>query len=220
MLGLALSFGEPDSLKSSLQDKSGDRKQDQERLQETEENLSLAQTEADYFHQKWVELKLEHEALGMEALTANEKAMQEKVVRLVGEVYRSEKNRLKLQTLVNKLIEATQSLQQAGPLDKAQRRAEYEVAVRAVKQAMGGEQKLAIAPDLRSGTVKQLSAEGLIIGNFGKAQGAQIGQPYRILRDRKIIGRAKLVEVREYTSALLIEDVMEKEKVQEGDLLL
>jgi len=220
LLGLVPGFGELDSAKSSLQDSSKESKGMPERLQELEEGLSLSKTESEYFHKKWTELKLEHEALGMEALTANEKKMQDKLVRLVGEVYRSEKKRLKLQEEVTKLIESGQRLQQSGPLDKAQRRAEYEVSVRAVKAAMSEEEKLAIAPDMRSGSVKQLNDEGLAIGNVGLAQGAQIVMPFRILRGRKVIGRAKLVEVREYTSALLIQDVIEKEKVQMGDRLL
>jgi hypothetical protein len=221
---LMLNVGGQDSPLSSLKDSRKESKTEQElRLRQLEESLSLAQTESDYFHQKWVELKLENEALGMEALTANEKAMQEKLVRLVGEVYRSEKNRLKLQETVEKLISAGQRLQQAGPLDKAQRRAEYEVAVRAVKTAMNGEQKLAIASSKSSGRVASLQNEGAgnqVVANFGRVQGAQVGMPYRILRNSKVIGRARLIEVREYLSAALIEDVIENEKVQVGDQLL
>jgi len=156
----------------------------------------------------------------MEALTANEKAIQDKLVRLVGELYRSEKNRLKLQESVNELIVSGQRLQQAGPLDKAQRRAEYEVAVRAVKVAMGGEQKVAIASDMRSGVISALSEDGTqAIANFGRAQEARIGMPFRVLRNSKVIGRARLIEVREYLSTALIEGVIEKEKVQVGDRL-
>ncbi|NJK90438.1 MAG: hypothetical protein HC904_00570 [Blastochloris sp.] len=227
---LVLSLGGQDSPKRSLQvgQKESNREQpgsqesrsNEERLQELEESLALARTESEYFHEKWVALKLEHEALGLEALTANERAMQEKLVRLVGEVYRSEKSRLKLQAATEKLIEAGQSLQQAGPLDRAQRRAEYEVALRDVRQAMRGETKVAIANDLQSGIIRSVDESGLAIVNFGRAQKARIGMPFRILRDSKVVGRGKLVEIREYASALLIEDVIEKEQVKVGDRLL
>lgn len=216
--GLVLNLGGQEPPKRSLQDSS--KAELEQRLRQLEESLALAQTESDYFHGKWVELKLEHEALGMEALTANEKAIQDKLVRLVGELYRSEKNRLKLQESVNELIVSGQRLQQAGPLDKAQRRAEYEVAVRAVKVAMGGEQKVAIASDMRSGVISALSEDGTqAIANFGRAQEARIGMPFRVLRNSKVIGRARLIEVREYLSTALIEGVIEKEKVQVGDRL-
>jgi hypothetical protein len=220
--GLVLNLGGQEPPKRSLQDSSKDSKAElEQRLRQVEESLALAQTESDYFHEKWVELKLKHEALGMEALTANEKTMQEKLVRLVGELYRSEKKRLRLQESVNALIDAGQQLQLAGPLDKAQRRAEYEVALRAVKVAMSEEQKVVIATDKTSGVISALNEEkNQAIANFGRAQGARIGMPYRILQNSKVIGRARLIEVREYTSAALIEGVIEKERVQVGDRLL
>jgi hypothetical protein len=44
--------------------------------------------------------------------------------------------------------------------------------------------------------------------------------PYRILRGDKVIGRCRLVEVREYLSAALVEGVIQNETVKAGDRLL
>jgi hypothetical protein len=56
--------------------------------------------------------------------------------------------------------------------------------------------------------------------NFGKAQGVRIGMPFRVLRGENIIGRCKVVEVRDSISAALIESTKNKTELQAGDRLL
>jgi hypothetical protein len=196
----------------------------EQELARAEENLALARTEADYFHQKWAELRIRTEALGLEALTGNEKALQDKVARLAGELYRSEKARLQMEQAISTLIAAAREFHQAGPLERAQKRAAYEVAVRQASALIGTEAdptRIQIANDHLSGFVATFDAElDVVIANFGRAQGARTGMPYRILRDGKVIGRCKLIEVREYLSAALVDGVIKNETVKAGDRLL
>ncbi|MDX6767636.1 MAG: hypothetical protein SFU85_12705 [Candidatus Methylacidiphilales bacterium] len=193
-------------------------------LAKAEESLALARTEADFFHQKWADLRIRTEALGLEALTGNEKALQDKIARLAGELYRSEKTRLQMEQSIADLIRTAKGLNQAGPLEKAQRRAEYEVAVREASRFLGGQpaqDRIQIAANLQSGFVAAFDDDmDVAIANFGRAQDARIGMPFRILRDGRVIGRCKLIEVREYLSAALVEGVIEKETVRPGDRLL
>jgi len=217
--GLVLAAGEknPDGSFKDRMDDPG------KRIRELEESLALALTEADYFHQQWAELKLKNEALGLEALTADEKALNEKLVRLVGELYQSEKRRVQAEKSLQGVIDAAQHLNEAGPLDKAQRRAEYEVAVRNARQLLETDTSdlIRVAPDCTAGTVTGIN-EGLqvVVVNFGRTQKAEVGMPYRILRKDKVIGRCRLIEVRAYLSAARIESMIEKEKPQTGDRLL
>ncbi len=194
-----------------------------ERLDRLEESLALARTEADYFHQQWTEMRLRAEALGVEALTGNEKALEERIVQLIGELYRSEKRNVELEKAVDELVAAGRRLQQAGTLERAQRRAEYEVAVRAAQRLRDPSEGsgIRVAPDLNSGFVTVFDPDmGVAIINFGRAQEAREGMPFRILRGDRPIGRCRLIEVREYLSAALVEGVIPNETVQAGDRLL
>lgn len=196
----------------------------QQDLDRAEENLALARTEADFFHKKWAELRIRTEALGLEALTGNEKALQDKVARLAGELYRSEKARLEMEDAITTLIATAREFHQAGPLERAQKRAAYEVAVRRAAALTGREDdpaRIQAAADHTSGFVTTYDDEfDVVIANFGRAQGARTGMPYRILRGDKVIGRCRLIEVREYLSAALVDGVIEKETVKAGDRLL
>lgn len=194
-------------------------------LARAEENLALARTEAEYFHQKWAELRVRTEALGIEALTGDEKALQDKIARLAGELYHSEKRRLEMEQALLALIQAGRELQQAGPLERAQKRAAYEAAVRQattlVSRGDPQAERIQVARDHTAGFVVAYDEElDVVVVNFGRAQGAVPGMPYRILRDNKVIGRCRLVEVREYLSAALVEGVITKETVKAGDRLL
>lgn len=194
----------------------------QTRVRQLEESLALANTEADTFHQRWLELRLKVEALGIEAITSSERSLEEKVVRLIGELYRSEKSKVVLEEAAVGFLEAWKAFQLAGPLQRVQRRADLEVARRELLKLIapdGSDQT--IAEDLNSGKVVMVDDDlDIAIINFGRAQGARPGYPFRILRNDQVIGRCRLVEVREYISAARIVDTLKQTKVQEGDRLL
>jgi hypothetical protein len=194
----------------------------QKRIRQLEESLALANTEADTFHQRWIELRLKVEALGIEAITTSEKALEEKVIRLLGELYRSEKSKIALEQAAVRFMEAWKASQLAGPLQRVQRRADLEVARRELLKLIApNEADEAIASDLNSGSVVLYDDElNVAIINFGRAQGARPGIPFRILRNNQVIGRCRLVEVREYISAARILDTLKKTTVQKGDRLL
>jgi hypothetical protein len=186
------------------------------------EQLALVQTEAEIFQREWLDLRLRMEALGLEALTGEESALEERVVRLVGELYRSEKRRRELERAVVRLVEAQKVLQGANALDAVQRRAEVEAARRELLRLIDPAPAApAVAGDLHSGVVTLYDGDlGVVVVNFGRAQGARVGLPFRILRDNRVIGHCRLIEVREYLAAAKIEQVLENTRVQEGDRLL
>ncbi|MEO0453005.1 MAG: hypothetical protein AAFY98_02555 [Verrucomicrobiota bacterium] len=187
-----------------------------------EESLALANTEADTFHQRWLELRLKVEAMGMDALTSNEKSMEQKIVRLIGELYRTEKEKLELENRAVQFLEAWKAYQLAGALDRIQARANLEVTRRKLLETIRpDEADFSVARDLNSGIVTSYDPElGTAIVNFGKAQGARPDIPFRILRNDQVIGRCRTVEVREYLTAVRIVDLVGKETVQVGDRLL
>lgn len=187
-----------------------------------EESLALANTEADYFHKKWLELRLKVEALGIEALTANEKSLEEKNIRLLGELFRSEKNKMSLEKAITDYLEADEAFKQARPMETAKFRAELEGARRTLLTLLYGKSgDISIAANLNEGQVTIFDEQTQIaIVNFGKAQGAMVGTPFRILEENEVIGRCRLIEVREYLSAALVEDLVKNKTVQPGNRLL
>ncbi|MDR2463854.1 MAG: hypothetical protein LBD30_08775 [Verrucomicrobiales bacterium] len=184
-----------------------------------EQILQLSRAETEFYRQQWVTLRLRDEALGMSALTGDRREINDKLVQLLGELFQSEKRNIEWQSLSADLIEKSKSLLAAAPKDQAQRRAEFEVVVRKIKALAGGERQrmISLAPDFTGGTIISVSEDlQVAVVNFGVTQKAQIGMPYRILRDNKVIGRCSLIDVHAYLSAARIESVLEKEQVQPG----
>jgi hypothetical protein len=189
------------------------------RIVALEHDLQLAQAEAEYFRQQWMTLKLRDEALGVSALTGDRRELNDKLVQLLGELFQSEKRNRELETLTTGLIDSVKSLMAASPGEQAQKRAEYEVVLRKVKTFAGGagQKMIGVAPDYTAGVIVSVSEElQVAVVNFGGSQKAEVGMPYRILRDNKVIGKCSLIEVHAYLSAARIEGVLENEKVQPG----
>jgi hypothetical protein len=208
----------------SLSDKSEVEKLEA-RVKVLEENLILAKAESEYFRDKWQELRLRNEALGLEALTDDEQALQEKLVRVVGELYQSEKSRRLLEAAAKELMQAGVNMLKAGPGTPAflaQKRADYEVALRSLGEVLDGRGgRLPAAADLKSGQIVSVDQKlGLAVLNFRKAQGVRIGMPFRVLRGENIIGKCKVIEVRDSVSAALIETTKKQTELQAGDRLL
>jgi len=191
-------------------------------IRRLEESLALANTEADYFHKQWLELRLKVEALGIEALTASEKRLEEKNIRLLGDLFRSEKKKLSLENAVKDYIAANEAYKKARPMEKARVRAELEAARRTLLTLLlDKEADVNVAANLNEGQVTIFDVEtGIAIVNFGRDQGAIVGTPFRILEGNDVIGRCRIIEVREYLSAALVEDLVKNKNVQPGNRLL
>jgi len=184
-----------------------------------EESLALASTEAEYFHKKWLDLRLKVEAMGLEVLTGTEQDLEEKAVQLLGDYFRSENQRQALIKAVENYLAAQKKLAEASPLQRPTFMAEIEAARReVVRQIEGGQEILPVAPDLNSGQVTIFDEDkDVAILNIGEMHGARVGTPFRLLDGETVIGRARLIEVREYLSAALIEDLVENKQVRPGN---
>lgn len=192
-------------------------------IRRLEENLALANTEAEYFHKKWLTLRLKTEAMGLQALTANEKQLENKAVELLGELFRSEKRLRELEDASTRFLEAGKTLKSSPAMQKGSALADYEAARRELERMIQGENEvdLQVAQTINDGRVTLYDDElGVAIVNFGKAQGAVTGLPFRIVDGNQVIGRCRIIEVREYLSAALVEDLLKGKTVQPGNRLL
>lgn len=193
-----------------------------QKVQLLEESLALANTEADYFHGKWVELRLQHEALGVDALTGDESAIRDKVVSLLGELFQSEKRRSQYEKALREVVKSMRAYEKASSVDKTIKRAELEAALRSASRILNvPDAGVPMAKDLTDGKVIRYDSELAIVhANFGHAQGVKEGMPFRIVRKNKVIGRCTVIEVRDYLTTLLVEDLVQGVQIQKDDRLL
>jgi hypothetical protein len=47
----------------------------------------------------------------------------------------------------------------------------------------------------------------LVVINIGRRQGVQRGMPFEVLRDRRVVGTGRVVDVREHISGAVIQDL-------------
>lgn len=216
---LATSSGE----QSSLTTKKDGETAEAARIRALEESLLAAKAEAEYFRREWTELRLKDEALGIDVLTGDQQATHEKFVRALSELYQSEKRRQTAEDALKNLVGAAEALQKAGATDKVAKLESYQVALRQAQEVLQGRPlaTMKTATDLTSLSVVSVDETlALVIVNGGRTQNVKVGMPFYLLRKDQVIGKCRIIEVREYLSAALIEGMQKKQKPRAGDRLL
>jgi hypothetical protein len=184
------------------------------------ENLASANTESEYFRERWTELKLRDEALGVEALTVDESKLEDKLVQAVKELYQSEMKRREALVLLDKLLVSTDQMLQTAPNYDPKVRADYEVATRAAKAYLGGRSGSAIplATTLSDARIADTNPElNAVILNLGKIQGVKEGMPFLIFQDNVEVGTVKIVLARDQVSAAQVESLKPNTVLKVGD---
>jgi hypothetical protein len=203
--------------------KEASREQLEKQVQALTDSLSLANAEADFFRQQWQELRLRNEALGVDALTADEKRLEDRVVQAVKELYQTEKQRRETAARLQELIEAGQALIRTASNMDAAKRAEYEVALRSAKEFLAGKRQgpIPVAMSLKDGQILAVNKElNTVVINLGESQGVKPGMPFRIFRGDELIGQVKVFQVREQVSAALVERLAKKMELKKGDAVM
>lgn len=196
------------------------REQLEAKVKALTENLAQANTESEYFRQQWQELRLRNEALGIEALTVDERKLEDKLVQAVKELYQSEMKRRESLQLINKLLSSSDQMLRTAPNYDPKVRADYEVASRAAKDYAAGYDGAAIplAVSLSDGRIADVNHElNTVILNFGKSQGVKEGMPFFIYQNNVQVGTVKIVLARDLISAGLVENLRSGTVLKVGD---
>jgi hypothetical protein len=196
------------------------REQLEARVKTLSENLASANTESEYFREQWTELKLRDEALGVEALTVDERKTEDKLVQAVKELYQSEMKRREALVLLDKLLVSTDRMLQTAPNYDPKVRAAYEVASRGAKDYLAGHSAAAIplGSSLSDGRIADTKPElNAVILNLGKTQGVKEGMLFLIYQDNVEVGRVKVVLARDLVSAAQVESLKPKTVLKMGD---
>jgi hypothetical protein len=185
-----------------------------------QESLALANAEAEFFSQQYKELRLQHELMGIDALTADEQKLQDRVIQAVKELYQVEQERRELVNRLEQLLAASQALLKTADRVSPDLRAEYEVAVRAAREFLAGRGSgpIPLARDLQDGQIVHVNPElNTVIVNVGSRLGLKPGMPLRVLRGEILVGQLKVFQVRETVSAALVEQTAKGMELTKGD---
>lgn len=196
------------------------REQLEAQVKNLSDSLALANAESDFFRQQWQNLRLRDEALGVDALTVDEKRLEDRVVQAVKELYQTEKQRRAAVRQLQELLEASQKLVKTASQLDPQRRADYEVAVRSSREFLEGkgEGPIPLATSLMDGQIVSMNPKlNSVVINVGSEQGVKAGMPFRVLRNDQVIGTIKVFQVREQVSAALVENLDKVKELKLGD---
>jgi len=196
------------------------REQLEARVKTLTESLARANTESEYFRQQWQELRLRNEALGIEALTVDERKLEDKLVQAVKELYQSEMKRREALQLLDKLVGSSEQMLRTAPNYDPKVRADYEVASRAAKDYMAGHDGAAIplAVSLSDGKIADINQElSAVVLNLGKSQGVKEGMVFAIYQGTTRVGSVKVVLARDLVSAGMVENLRPNTTLKVGD---
>jgi hypothetical protein len=196
------------------------REQLEARVKTLEQDLASANAESESFRKQWQDLKLHDEALGVDALTDDQRALQDKLVRAVQEVYQSEMKRREALQLLEQLLDSTNALLQTAPNYTPKVRADYEVASRAAKEYLAGHTGAAIpiGENLGDGRIVDVDDNlNAVVLNIGATQGVKEGMPFVIYRDADELATIRVVLARDLVSVGLVEKIKPGATLKVGD---
>jgi len=191
------------------------------------ESLALANSESEIFKRETGDLKLRLEALGLDAASPDKAALEQRLLKAVGDLKIVEDQKQKLSDQLIRINEAIlRYVKSASSVDGDARMA-LETEMRSSTGLLGiagasGQPVPDTDPagsltDARVISVKDELA--LVVANLGRLQGAKIGMPFQVWHEGRKIGIVRIVDVREKISGAVIQSLDPSEKVQVGDTL-
>ena len=175
------------------------------------ESLMAANAESEEFRKSYGEIRLQMEALGIEAVIAGKKGVEGKLLKAVNDIRLLDEQKLKLSDALIALSDAALRIV-APDLETSPE------AVMAVKRAMADADAV-LGIDTSNGKDTQPAAgtlhnarvistkkdHGVIIFNVGRRAGVRVGMPFRLQRQDRPVGRTIVVDVRDNISAAIVQ---------------
>ncbi|MDX2225519.1 MAG: hypothetical protein SFY92_00235 [Verrucomicrobiae bacterium] len=193
--------------------------QQEEAIDELVKSLGVAQAESEMFQKQLQEMKLKAEITGSNQATA---ALEEKVIEAVKNLYASERDRRKVLNRLKELDEKTRTLLKSAEFSDFKARAELEVELRITRALLEELTRSGDSPTegvtLQSASVMNVNPSlALVILNVGRAHGAKENMPFVILRNDRVVGNVRIIDVREKYSGAVIERFRKDNMIAVGD---
>jgi hypothetical protein len=196
------------------------REQLEARVKQLTDELAAANAESEKFRQQWAELKLRDEALGVEALTADQQKLEEKYVDAVKELYQTVMKHREALALMEKLLSTTDQLIATAPKYDPKVLAEYEETSRSARDYIEGHggKAIPLGTSLDDGRVADTNPDlNAVILNLGKTQGVKEGMAFGIYQDDVKVATVKVVLARDLVCAGQIENLSPGAVLRVGD---
>jgi hypothetical protein len=187
------------------------------------EGIASANTEAEIFKRQLSEAKLRLEALGLADIDNDHSRLEARLLQAIRELrVLNEQNKAASEQLI-RLSEAIAVVVKTSGEIKTEARVAVEAELRATAKILGNSNNNDInkLDSLQDGKVVDYKEDlSLIVANIGLINGIKVGMPFIILRDGKLIGNAKVIDVRERISGSVIQNLnSENMRVEKGDAL-
>lgn len=220
-------------LKVTLDKVLGENKQLRNDLAETSKtladmrkNLAVASGETAVFQHQSMQMKLRLDALGIDAVTGSGEKLEQRLLAAVSDLRSSADERKKLSEALVRLVEASSLFAKNATGGSPQSRLALEAEIRGANAALGAPSTNAvevspIAVTMTDAMVISVKDDlALVVMNLGSKQGVKVGTPFQIVRNDKLIGSVRVVDVREKIAGAVIQNLSsEKDRVKVGDRL-
>lgn len=218
---LNIEYGE---IKLALDAALAENKQLRETIAETGKALAdarqcLVETTNDVaiFKAQTLQMKLRMEALGIGVVAGGSPKLEQRLLSAVNHLRAASLKRDRVAEALVRLTEAAGLYVKAEPSQSADSRLTLESEVRNSNSILLTE---AIAPDAQAGVpsiedgqVISIKANlSLVVVNLGFSSGVKLGMPLQIVRNQQVIGRIKVVDVREKIAGAVIQDLVSQKK--------
>lgn len=218
---LNIEYGE---IKLALDAALTENKQLRETIAETGKALAdarqcLVETTNDVaiFKAQTLQMKLRMEALGIGVVAGGSPKLEQRLLSAVNHLRAASLKRDRVAEALVRLTEAAGLYVKAEPSQSADSRLTLESEVRNSNSILLTE---AIAPDAQAGVpsiedgqVISIKANlSLVVVNLGFSSGVKLGMPLQIVRNQQVIGRIKVVDVREKIAGAVIQDLVSQKK--------
>jgi len=187
-------------------------------LKQVNKNLSgslmAANAESEEFRKSYGEIRLQMEALGIEAITGGEKGVEGKLLKAVNDIRLLDEEKMRVSDALIALSDAALRLIDSVGDDSPEAVVAVKEAVMDADAALGIGSAKANDPQSAAGTLhhaRVISAKkdfGVIVFNVGRDAGVRIGMPFRLHRKDRPIGRTIVVDVRDNISAALVQNLI------------
>jgi hypothetical protein len=193
----------------------------QESVRTLTESLAESNAEAELFRRKFSDLQLRMEALGLASADTDRAKLEQRLLNAVSDLKLFEKEREQYRDQMLRLTEAVLRFLKTAESNDPQARMEVEAQLRSINNliAKAGNAAMEAQPSLLDGSVISVKEEwSLVVGNIGEKQGVRMGMPLRVVREDKVIGTLRVVDVRQRICGAVIQE-MDSGKIKVGDRL-
>lgn len=174
-------------------------------------------SEAALFKAQTLQMRLRMDALGIGAVSGGSPKLEQRLLSAVNQLRAMELKKSRVSEALVRLTEAAGLYVKADPGQNAESRLTLETEIRNSNSALLTESMAPDAPtaipSLENGRVISANATlSLVVVNMGFSSGVKLGMPMQVVRDQQVIGRVRVVDVREKISGAVIQDLVSQKK--------